>query len=462
MKKKKLIIWLTAIALVVALAAGFVVFSFMDSKVSRELSVAEAQQILDKTLDGLPKPTAVGANRIFEDLSVTVNEVDYGLEKDVILSCSYKTLSIGDVITENKQQLIDAAYAYYYEGRQAGKMQNATKISLAMSDMIEDLLKEAKPISGDVTLYLYEITDGNFSLYLSDEAVDTFTGGLITANNAISGVMKANYNGRPVDITNSGTLRTGIKDCLSLINYDSQKPATGNALVRWFSDFSDDFYRNFIYKDRWMYLLQGLGTTLGITALAGIMGMILGFLVAIVRCTNETTGKLKLIDAVCRLYLTVVRGTPVMVQLLIIYFVLLLPIGVPKFISAVLCFGLNSGAYVAEIVRGGIMSVDKGQNEAGRSLGFNYPQTMINFIIPQAFKAVLPALANEFITLLKESSVAFYIGVADLTQGGLKIRSLTYSNFLPLIAVALIYLVIVLIMTRLVGILERRLRKSDR
>lgn len=150
-----------------------------------------------------------------------------------------------------------------------------------------------------------------------------------------------------------------------------------------------------------------------------------------------------------------------MVQLLIIYFVLLLPLGVPKFLSAVLCFGLNSGAYVAEIVRGGIMSIDKGQNEAGRSLGFNFPQTMIHFIIPQAFKAVLPSLANEFITLLKESSVAFYIGIADLTQAGLKIRSQTYTDFMPLLASALIYLVIVLILTKLVGILERRLRRSD-
>jgi His/Glu/Gln/Arg/opine family amino acid ABC transporter permease subunit len=192
------------------------------------------------------------------------------------------------------------------------------------------------------------------------------------------------------------------------------------------------------------------------------MGVILGFLVAIVRCTNQMTGRFGFVDKICRVYLTAVRGTPVMVQLLIIYFVILLPIGVPKFLSAVLCFGLNSGAYVAEIVRGGIMAVDKGQNEAGRSLGFGYAQTMLYFIIPQAFKAVLPALANEFITLLKESSVAFYIGVADLTQGGLKIRSITYSTYMPLVAVALVYLAIVMIMTKLVGILERRLRKSER
>jgi His/Glu/Gln/Arg/opine family amino acid ABC transporter permease subunit len=188
---------------------------------------------------------------------------------------------------------------------------------------------------------------------------------------------------------------------------------------------------------------------------------VIGFVVAVVRCTNQMTGKLGFIDAICRVYLTAIRGTPLMVQLLIIYFVLLLPLQIDKFVAAVLCFGLNSGAYVAEIVRGGIMSVDKGQIEAGRSLGFNYVQTMVYFVVPQAFKAILPALANEFITLLKESSVAFYIGVADLTQGGLKIRSITYSNFMPLIAVAIIYLILVLILTKLVGVLERRLAKSD-
>ena len=150
-----------------------------------------------------------------------------------------------------------------------------------------------------------------------------------------------------------------------------------------------------------------------------------------------------------------------MVQLLILFFVFLLPLNVDKFAAAVICFGLNSGAYVAEIVRGGIMSVDKGQIEAGRSLGFTYVQTMVHFVVPQAFKAILPSLANEFITLLKESSVAFYIGIADLTQGGLKIRSVTYSNFMPLIAVAVIYLALVMILTKLVSILERRLAKSD-
>ncbi|MBQ2934342.1 MAG: amino acid ABC transporter permease [Clostridia bacterium] len=231
--------------------------------------------------------------------------------------------------------------------------------------------------------------------------------------------------------------------------------------MKWWHDIVDEFKRNFVSKNQWRYLTDGLLTTLSISGLSALMGTFIGFFVAIIRCTYQTTGKLKFLDSVFSLYLTIMRGTPVMVQLLIIYFVFLLPAGVDKFPAAVLCFGLNSGAYVAEIVRGGIMSVDKGQIEAGRSLGFNYASTMIHVVVPQAFKAILPSLANEFITLLKESSVAFYIGVADLTQGGLKIRSITYSNFMPLIAVALIYLVIVMILTKLVGLLERRLRKSD-
>jgi His/Glu/Gln/Arg/opine family amino acid ABC transporter permease subunit len=192
------------------------------------------------------------------------------------------------------------------------------------------------------------------------------------------------------------------------------------------------------------------------------MGIVLGFLVAVVRVSYEKNGSLPILNSLCKGYLSIIRGTPVMIQLLIIYFVLLAPLQINKFIAAVICFGINSGAYVAEIVRGGIMSVDAGQIEAGRSLGLNYGTTMMFIVFPQAFKAVLPSLANEFIVLLKETSVAFYIGVADLTQGGLRIRSVTYSNFMPLVAVALIYWILVMILTKLVAILERRLRQSER
>ena len=189
--------------------------------------------------------------------------------------------------------------------------------------------------------------------------------------------------------------------------------------------------------------------------------MILGFFVAIIRSTYLRTGRLLIPDLFCRLYLTVIRGTPVVVQLLIIYFVIFASVPISKTFVAVIAFGINSGAYVAEIVRGGIMAVDIGQLEAGRSLGLNYRQTMVSIIIPQALKTVLPALANEAIVLLKETSVAGYIAIADLTKGGDIIRSQTFSAFMPLIAVALIYLVMVVLLTKLVNLLERRLASND-
>ena len=225
--------------------------------------------------------------------------------------------------------------------------------------------------------------------------------------------------------------------------------------------FMDSFYLNFIEDDRWLYLWDGLKVTLLVTTFAVLIGIVLGFLVAAVRSTYEKTGKLKILDAICRLYLTVIRGTPVVVQLMIIYFVIFETVDISKVFVAIVAFGFNSGAYVAEIFRSGIMSIDNGQFEAGRSLGFNYVQTMRYIIMPQAFKNVLPALGNEFIVLLKETSVAGYIALQDLTKGGDIIRSRTFDALMPLLAVAMIYLALVLLFSKLVNILERRLRSSD-
>ncbi len=193
-----------------------------------------------------------------------------------------------------------------------------------------------------------------------------------------------------------------------------------------------------------------------------LIGIVIGFLVAVVRSTYDKTGKLKLLNAMCKVYLTVIRGTPVLVQLMIIYFVVFGSVNISKVIVAVISFGINSGAYVAEIFRSGIMSIDEGQFEAGRSLGFNYVQTMWYIIMPQALKNVLPALGNEFISLLKETSVGSYIALQDLTKGGDIIRSRTYDAFTPLIAVALIYLALVMLFSWLIQLLERRLRQSER
>ena len=227
------------------------------------------------------------------------------------------------------------------------------------------------------------------------------------------------------------------------------------------SSFCDKLYLNFIKEERYMYLVNGLKNTLIITFFAVMIGVILGFLIAIIRSTYSKTGKLKFLNMLCGIYLTVIRGTPMMVQLLIMFYVVFVSSN-NKLLVAIIAFGINSGAYVAEIVRSGIMSIDQGQFEAGRSLGFSYTRTMWYIIIPQAFKNVLPALANEFIVLLKETSICGYIGLTDLTRGGDIIRSRTYEAFLPLIMVALIYLIMVAGLSALVKKWERRLRASDR
>lgn len=227
-------------------------------------------------------------------------------------------------------------------------------------------------------------------------------------------------------------------------------------------NLKDIFYLNFIDDDRWRYLFDGLWITLAITLGAAVIGVIIGFLVAAIRTSYDKTGKLKVLNAICKFYLTITRGTPMLVQLLIIYFVILAPLQLNSVVVAIVAFGINSGAYVAEIVRSGIMSIDSGQFEASRSLGMTYGQTMINVILPQAFKNILPALLNEIIALLKETSIAGYIAIQDLTKGGYIILGRTFSAFMPLIAVALIYLVLVLGMTKFTSVIERRLRASDR
>ena len=226
-------------------------------------------------------------------------------------------------------------------------------------------------------------------------------------------------------------------------------------------ELKSSFISNFIDDNRWRYITDGLKITLLVTVFAVLIGVVLGFLIAIVRTTHDKTGKLKILNAICKVYLTVIRGTPVVVQLMIIYFIIFGSVDISKVVVAIVAFGINSGAYVAEIFRSGIMSIDNGQFEAGRSLGFNYAQTMMYIVMPQAVKNVLPTLCNEFISLLKETSVSGYIALQDLTKGGDIIRSRTYDAFMPLIAVALIYLAMVMIFTKLVSLLERRLRNSD-
>ena len=238
----------------------------------------------------------------------------------------------------------------------------------------------------------------------------------------------------------------------------------------WFSDIQAKFILDFVEKQRYIYIIDGLKVTLEVTFLALIMGLVLGAFVAIIRTSHDqlkeeqTKGLggflLKVANTICRLYLTIIRGTPTLVQLLLMFFVFLATSN-SKVMVAVITFGINSGAYVAEIFRSGIMSVDQGQMEAGRSLGLGYADTMMQIIMPQAIKNCLPALVNEMITLLKETSICGYIGLNELTRGGDIIRGATFDALLPLLVVAVIYLAIVMFFTWIMSKLERRLRESD-
>lgn len=240
----------------------------------------------------------------------------------------------------------------------------------------------------------------------------------------------------------------------------------GQKLNFW-QDIGYDFYQSFIEGGRWKLYIQGLGVTLLITVLALLLGIILGVLVAVVRTTHDQQrpGRrnwiLGAVNGVCEIYTTVIRGTPMMVQLLIMGFIIFKSSRNITMVAA-LSFGINSGAYVSEIIRSGIMSIDPGQMEAGRSLGMGYAPVMRFVIIPQAIKNILPALGNEFITLLKDTSMVTVIGGRDITKVAMLIQGKTYGGFMSLFGVALMYLAMVMLFSWLQGKLERRLRQSDR
>ncbi|MBQ0078277.1 MAG: amino acid ABC transporter permease [Eubacterium sp.] len=238
----------------------------------------------------------------------------------------------------------------------------------------------------------------------------------------------------------------------------------------WLADIAADFNQSFIAEDRWMMYLSGFTVTIRVAVMALILGVAIGIIIAVIRTSHDSRRKnakgasvvlLNIADWFCRVYLTVIRGTPMMVQLLIMYFVIFAS-SRNQILVATLAFGINSGAYVAEIVRSGIQSVDPGQMEAGRSLGLNYRQTMTKIIIPQAIRNILPALGNEMITLLKDTSLVTVIGCRDITKAALNIQGVTYQAFMPLVFVALVYLTCVLILSKLLARLERRMRASDR
>ncbi|MBD5546692.1 MAG: amino acid ABC transporter permease [Lachnospiraceae bacterium] len=228
----------------------------------------------------------------------------------------------------------------------------------------------------------------------------------------------------------------------------------------WLEKVGGMFETAFIEGDRWKLYINGLGVTLKIALFAAILGLLIGTVLALMKLSTKRNGKKTIWARIANAYIDIIRGTPSVLQLLIMWFIIMANCK-NGMLVAILSFGINSGAYVAEIVRAGIMAVDKGQTEAGRSLGLSKAQTMIYIVIPQAVKNVLPPIGNEFIVLLKETAIVGYVSLTDLTRVANQISSRTYEAFMPLIGAAVIYFVIIKILTILLDRLERRLRKSD-
>lgn len=229
-----------------------------------------------------------------------------------------------------------------------------------------------------------------------------------------------------------------------------------------FDNLFEKFYTAFLGNDGYKLMLDGLGSTILIAISALVIGVTLGTLAAVIKVIPKKGILSRTLGYIVNIYITVIRGTPIAVQLLLMYYAILGPLNIPAWIVAIICFGINSGAYVAEIIRSGIMAVDHGQMEAGRSLGLNYSVTMQKIVLPQAIKNILPALGNELIVLIKETSVAGFITVFDLTRAARSIVSTTYDAFVPYFVLAIVYLVIVMIASWFVGNLERRMRQGDK
>lgn len=255
---------------------------------------------------------------------------------------------------------------------------------------------------------------------------------------------------------------------LTFANWIAEAPGWILSMPEGLQRLIFQFYQVFIHENRWTFFTNGLATTFIVTIGALLIGIVIGMIVALIRSTHDSQSKkpnfiLRILNAICKVYVTVLRGTPLMVQLLIMGFVVMVPkTSAQTTMCAVITLGINSGAYVAEIARSGIMSISAGQAEAGRSLGLNYAQTMWHIILPQALKNILPALGNELIALLKETSLVTVIALQDVTKAAQVIVSKTYTAVIPYISLALIYLVLVMILTKLLAILERRMRKSER
>lgn len=457
--KKIWAIVITAVLVIAAVVTTVIVIK--NDTTAEEIDIKTAEEIVNSSVDAMANTDVL--KLIAEKNYISVDSLSYGNEKDIILDCTVTTVDVHGAVSPIYNELLSTDVMKYN-----GMMyKTSSDFRREFQERFCELINELESYEDKLTVTLYETADG-VVLYAEDEVVNSIYGGVLTISEEIMEfeTYTTEENGETVTKEiESGNVNKGIAEAFSL-KRNSDKPDTSTPIIRTWNGLKADFHKNFIEYDRWQTILKGLWTTIKLTIFSLLIGIAIGFIVAFIRVTYIKSRKknflLKFINLISQAYLTVIRGTPVVVQIMIIYFVIFMPMGVDKFLAAVICFGLNSGAYVAEIVRGGIMSVDDGQTEAGRSLGFGYLATMYHIVLPQAFKAVLPALANEFVVLLKETSIAFYIGLGDLMYAGNAIRAATYSAFMPLVAVAIIYFIMVLILSKLVGILERKLRNNER
>lgn len=411
-----------------------------------KISVDQAQSTIDTAYNDLLNSIKTDSSEyIISKSDAKVKEVSYGSNNEIYAKCEITSINTYETLQGHLDSL------YEFKSVDENNMPIvSTKLKYIIDDKVyEYLSQEAKTVTGTYEITICDTADG-LKVYTNAEMINNCFGDLYKLQNEI----KSNDS---IESNHKNAIVSSID-----LNYSVTRPETATGILKLWNSFKNEFQRNFLNDNLWQYILSGLKITLEVSCFAVLIGVVLGFITAIIRCTHDKTGKLRFLNKIAQLYLTVFRGTPVVVQLMIIYFVWFMPLGINQVLAAIICFGVNSGSYVCEIVRGGIMAIDEGQMEAGRSLGFNYVKTMWYIVIPQAFKAVLPALANEFIVLLKETSVVGYIGLNDLTRGGDIIKSITYSAFMPLIIVAIIYLAMVVILTKLVGLLEKRLRNSER
>lgn len=372
------------------------------------------------------------------------------------------TNNVNDALEKLKKDGTIDAIRDNYIGENAGKNPYKSKnVSRENGELVVatnatfqpyEYYKGGKVVGIDMDIAQAVCDELHMSMKIEDMEFDSIITAVQTgkANMGAAGITVTAERKKNIDFSNSYTTSKQVV----LVNNGK---SAGSSL-----SVGEKFKNNFIKEHRYQYILKGLKTTLFITVCALIIGILLGSLLAIIRTTHDRNGGLTILNILAKIYLTIVRGTPTMVQLLIIYYVVFASTNISKTLVAIVAFGLNSAAYVAEVVRSGIMSVDNGQFEAGRSLGLSYKTTMLSIVFPQAFKNILPALGNELITLLKETSISGYIGLVDLTKGSDIIRSITYDAMMPLGIVAVIYLIIVMILTALVNKLERSLRKNER